>query len=181
MSEDLEECLLYTEFLNVASEAVESIDEDYDDISGFGDDDNETDEYENVEEDYDDPLDELEELEDFDDHHNEADILQCIINMIELEVLLSKNAENKGRKRQRRWGVHPINQMRREHGHFQNLFQEMLVHDHEKFFNYTRMTPERFNHLLELVGPEITKHAPNALPPECRLLITLRYNNFTLM
>lgn len=171
MSTEVQEYLLYTEFLNVAAEAIESIDDEYD-ISDIDDVYEEYDDFEAVEEDYDDPLEE--ESDDFDDYQNDADILQCMMNMIKLEELMTRNVPKRRSKRQRRWGVHPINQMRREHGHFQNLFREMVAHDHEKFFNYTRMTPERFSHLLVLVGPKISKNAPNAIPPECRLLITLR-------
>lgn len=106
--------------------------------------------------------------------NDNGDILQCIINMIELEYMLATDNQQKKPKRKRRWGVHPINQLRMEHGHFNNLYKEMIAHDHEKFFNFTRMSPTRFEHLLSLVGDAITKTAPNALPPKCRLLITLR-------
>lgn len=126
-----------------------------------------------------DVVDHYEELDKFSDSFESfedtpSEILQCIVNMIELEYILNKNVEVKQRKR-RRWGVHPINQLRREYGHFENLCEEMSAHDPEKFFNFTRMTPERFKHLLTLVGPKITKYAPNAIPPKGRLLLTLRY------
>lgn len=42
--------------------------------------------------------------------------------------------------RRRRWGVHPINQLRREHGHFANLISEMQLGDNDKFVNYTRLS-----------------------------------------
>ncbi|KAG4073459.1 hypothetical protein HA402_000683 [Bradysia odoriphaga] len=103
------------------------------------------------------------------------EILQCIINLIELEYMLQDDSPKKRRKGERRWGVHPINQMRQEQGHFNNLFEEMLAHDHDKFFNYTRMEPERFQHLFELIESRITKCAPNAIPAKCRLLLTLRF------
>lgn len=173
-----EEYLLFSEFLNVAGEAISSIDEECDefDITDF----DKISDQESDDVDYNEQLDEQLEFDDVEQMNTDddsqsfvTDILQCIINMIELECMSSKEVPKK--RRDRRWGVHPINQMRREQGHFQNLFKEMLLYDHEKFFNYTRMTPERFEHLLELVGPKITKNAPNAIPPECRLLLTLRY------
>ena len=36
------------------------------------------------------------------------------------------------------------------------LVKEMHENDHESFYKYFRMTPERFDHLL-LVGPMLTK------------------------
>lgn len=93
--------------------------------------------------------------------------------MLEINDALSQ-LERKP-KRVRRWGVHPINQLRQEHGHFEKLFQEMRMHDQEKFFNFTRMTPKIFDDLLSLVGPLITKTSSNAIHPACRLLLTLRY------
>lgn len=153
--DELEEFSLYSEFLKVASESANTNFDEFN-ISDVSD------EEEEVNND--------EEMEDADN-----DILQCIINLIELEYILQDDCPKKRRKGERRWGVHPLNQMRREQGHFHNLFEEMLAHDHEKFFNYTRMTPERFQHLFELIESKITKNAPNAIPAKCRLLITLRY------
>lgn len=109
----------------------------------------------------------------FNNENTSVDIVQCIFNMIELEHVLN-NDDEECKIRCRRWGVHPINQMRREQGHFENLITEMLLYDPEKFFNYTRMSPDRFDYLLALIGPKITKTAPNAIPAKCRLLITLR-------
>lgn len=157
--DDLEELSLYSEFLQLASESVENFvdisndsdvtDQEINDLSYDEDEDN--------------------------DDDTDRDILQCIINLIELEYILQEDSPKQRRKGERRWGVHPLNQLRREQGHFHNLFEEMLAHDHEKFFNYTRMSPERFHHLFELIESKITKYAPNAIPAKCRLLLTLRY------
>lgn len=106
---------------------------------------------------------------------DQSDILQCFINIIELDCILNSNCDDKQlKRRKKRWGVHPINQLRKELGHFENLINEMLIHDHDKFFNYTRMSPEIFDHLLNLIAPKITKSAPNAIPAKFRLLLTLR-------
>lgn len=156
--DELEELSLYSELLKVVSESVS---EDLDEFNSSNVSDQEVDEIINE--------DQTEE----DDSDN--DIMQCIISLIELEHVLQDDCPKKRRKGERRWGVHPLNQMRREQGHFHNLFEEMLVHDHEKFFNYTRMAPERFQHLFELIESKITKDAPNAIPAKCRLLLTLRY------
>lgn len=156
--DELEEFSLYSEFLEVLSESVS---DDLDEFNSSNVSDQEVDEMINE--------DQMEE----DDVDN--DIMQCIMNLIELEHVLQDDCPAKRRKGERRWGVHPLNQMRREQGHFNNLFEEMLLHDHEKFFNYTRMAPERFQHLFELIEWKITKDAPNAIPAKCRLLLTLRY------
>lgn len=162
-----EELSLYTEFLRVASELVAA---EYP---------SDTEEFLN-ESDEDQTMDDEEEIggdreEDKDDEDTCIHIMQCIINLIELEYILQAGNPKIRRKGERRWGVHPLNQMRREQGHFDNLFKEMLAHDHEKFFNFTRMTPERFQHLFELIETKITKTSPNAIPAKCRLLLTLRY------
>lgn len=152
-----EEFSLYTEFLQVASEFV-----DVEDSS-----------------DAEECLNSIEEqtdgaLED-DDDDTSINIMQCIINLIELEYILQAENPEVRRKGEKRWGVHPLNQMRREQGHYDNLFKEMIAHDHEKFFNFARMTPDRFQHLFELIETRITKTSPNAIAPKCRLLLTLRY------
>lgn len=164
--DELKEYLLYSEFLEVMSEAV------------F---DNEDDQYElNISDESDeDDIEDDERMEDDETDRNDIDIMQCIINMIEIEYVLQNECPKKRRKGERRWGVHPLNQMRREQGHFNNLFKEMLVHDHDQFFNYTRMTPERFEHLFGLIETKITKTASNAIPPKCRLLLTLRYFEYS--
>ncbi len=157
---ELDEFSLYTEFLQVASELVTEHCSDTEEFSN-----------EHSEETMDDwTIDDYGE----EDDDTSIDIMQCIVNLIELEYILQAENPKVRRKGERRWGVHPLNQMRREQGHFDNLFKEMLAHDHEKFFNFTRMTPKRFEHLFELIEIKITKSSPNAIPPKCRLLLTLR-------
>lgn len=114
-----------------------------------------------------------------DDDNDNMDILQCFINIIELDCILNLSCDDKQLKRRiKRWGVHPINQLRKELGHFDNLMNEMLMNDHDKFFNYTRMSPKMFEDLLNLVSSKITKSAPNAIPAKFRLLLTLRFKYF---
>ena len=46
------------------------------------------------------------------------------------------------------------------------------------YFRFFRMSPQRFDHLLTLVGPRIRKNDTNfkeAIPPAERLAITLRF------
>ncbi|KAJ6649068.1 Protein ALP1-like, partial [Pseudolycoriella hygida] len=107
---------------------------------------------------------------------NDLDILHSFIHVIELNYIINSTEESRHlKRRKRRWGVHPINQMRKELGHFENLVNEMLIHDHDKFFNFTRMSPNIFDVLLDLISPKITKFAPNAIPSKFRLLLTLRF------
>lgn len=165
--DELKEYSLFSEFLDVATEAIFSSADDLDEFNVSDESDQEWD-FEEIED-----VAIEEPLEDeFDD--TEADIIQCIVNMIQIEHILQNDSLKERRKGERRWGVHPLNQMRREQGHFHHLFEEMLAHDHDEFFNYTRMTPERFDHLFKLIETKITKEASNAIPAKCRLLITLR-------
>ncbi|KAJ6642669.1 Protein ALP1-like [Pseudolycoriella hygida] len=95
--------------------------------------------------------DDLETLETGD---GDVDILQSFVNIIELHCITNCGEEPSKdlKKRKRRWGVHSINQMRKELGHFENLVQEMMIYDHDKFFNYTRMSPAIFDHLLKYLA-----------------------------
>ena len=53
----------------------------------------------------------------------------------------------------------------------------MRENDHESFYKYFRMTPERFDHLLLLVGPMLTKKSLYREPISAgeRLAVTLRF------
>lgn len=169
--DESEEYVLYAEFLELANAAAFGNVDDEDEYNISDESDQEFD-FENIVDVVND-----EQLMDVNDEIDEShiDIMQCIINMIEIEHILQNDFPEERRKSERRWGVHPLNQMRREHGHFHHLFEEMLAHDHDEFFNYTRMTPGRFQHLFELIETRITKKAPNAIPAKCRLLLTLWY------
>lgn len=159
---EISEFELYTEFLEVATAFVLAEDSEVDE-EFFNEESGEH------------GLEEKDDLEEENDDDTSINIMQCIINLIDLEYILQSENPKVRRKGEKRWGVHPLNQLRREQGHFDNLFKEMLTHDHEKFFNFTRMTPERFQHLFEMIEFKITKSSPNAIPPKCRLLLTLRY------
>lgn len=61
-------------------------------------------------------------------------------------------------------------------------FNNGARNDLEWYYNYTRMMPESFNELLNLVEPIIRKQETNfrkPIPPTIRLLITLRYVDLT--
>jgi len=73
----------------------------------------------------------------------------------------------------RRWWVRPINKRKRQ-GFLCNLFREIRLTDHEEFFAYTRLWPEQYKILLELVTPYLRKRS-NRKPfsPHARLAVTL--------
>lgn len=79
-------------------------------------------------------------------------------------------------RRQRRWCVRPINRSREENGEG-FLVEEMRLYDNETHFKYFRMSREKFDKLLHIVGPHITHQRNHRLPivPLQRLAITLRY------
>ena len=80
-------------------------------------------------------------------------------------------------RNQRELWVHPLNADRAlsgEHLKVDRMYSEFPV----KFFEYTRLSPQQFDSLLELVGPEITKQDTTyrlAIPARVRLYVTLRY------
>ena len=72
----------------------------------------------------------------------------------------------------RNWWVHPSNQKRNLTG-----FINELREDPKKFRNFTRISIESFEHVLNLIKFRIQKNNTyfrKSIPPEERLLITLR-------
>ena len=54
----------------------------------------------------------------------------------------------------------------------------MRLSDRDSFYKYFRMTPSRFDHLLSLIGPQITRQHTNFRSPISgaeRLAVTLRF------
>lgn len=77
-------------------------------------------------------------------------------------------------RRSRRWWIRPINRNRNIDGQYGNLFLYMKQHDHEEFFEYTRMYPDKFNELVELLRPLLVKNSiRKPLPVELRVAVTL--------
>nr|CAI5852262.1 unnamed protein product [Callosobruchus analis] len=65
-------------------------------------------------------------------------------------------------------------QERTQKGAFTNLFNHMKTQDHEMFFKYTRMLPEQFGQLLDLLKPKLLKRSRReCLSPELHLAMTL--------
>lgn len=83
------------------------------------------------------------------------------------------------KKYKRRLWCRPINGLRFDQGDFAHLFQD-LKEDSDMFFRYTRMNEDTFNLLLRKLRIHLQKSNWRALPPEQRLIITLRYNNLNL-
>lgn len=82
----------------------------------------------------------------------------------------------KKRRRQRRYGVRPINRCRKELGMYNKFVKAMINQDREYFYNYSRMSPEMFAYLLKLVKPRLTKLKTTKTPISAgqRLIITLQ-------
>jgi hypothetical protein len=73
----------------------------------------------------------------------------------------------------RRWGVHPLNREREEKGYLVNYCENLEAYP-DRFYEYTRMTPEDFNRLFDFVSLRITKFGRKAIPPKLKLFATLR-------
>lgn len=75
----------------------------------------------------------------------------------------------------RRFKTRPMNRKRNEHSVFIKIVEFAEKHDTEQFFKYTRMTPELFHKLLDLVGPFLQKDkTKNPISPKQRLALTLQ-------
>ena len=89
----------------------------------------------------------------------------------------AKEAENARRQQKRDsvW-VRRIFQFRQTRGEYHYLIAEMRLGNSESFYRYFHITPQRFPHMLSLVGPSITRSDTTfrcAISPGERLAITL--------
>ncbi|XP_031345851.1 protein ANTAGONIST OF LIKE HETEROCHROMATIN PROTEIN 1-like isoform X1 [Photinus pyralis] len=92
-----------------------------------------------------------------------------------LSIKLKLKSTKKTRKR-KRFGIHPMLLQRKSQGFYDNLINEIRIHDPYMFFNFTRMSSSSFDKLLSLVGPDIAKKSlRESISPGCRLAITLRF------
>ena len=94
-----------------------------------------------------------------------------------LLLLIRRRRRQRTRKQRRVW-VREIFQTRCTRGEYHSLVNEMRLTDHQSFYKYFHMSPERFAHLLSLVGPAITRQTTTFREPISageRLAITLRY------
>lgn len=68
-----------------------------------------------------------------------------------------EDEEETNKKRKKRTWVHNINIKRKLYGEFHTLFDDLL-RDEAKFFQYFRMTHEKFSNLLNMLRPHIEKN-----------------------
>ena len=66
---------------------------------------------------------------------------------------------------------------RKTKGAFSLFIKDMQLFDHEYFFKFFRMTPTKYEHLLSLIAPAITKSSlrRETIRANARLMVTLRY------
>ena len=72
-------------------------------------------------------------------------------------------------KSNRKYWVHPVNQKRKEQGHFNNLVKE-LEHDEERYRNYFRLNQQQFEYILSNIIIHFIFYIP-----EYFVLINKRY------
>ena len=95
-----------------------------------------------------------------------------------LLILLRRRLNRHGNARKsKRWWIRKIFTERQSKGEFHVLIKEMHLFDHEYFHKQFRMSPDRFECLLSVVAPYITKCSTRreTIGPSERLCITLRY------
>ncbi|XP_073436961.1 uncharacterized protein [Dendrobates tinctorius] len=88
-----------------------------------------------------------------------------------------RTRRSKRRTASKRMWVHPIVQERVDKGHFSRLYQDLRKYP-EKFVHFCRLTIPAFDHLLDLLSPELNYQKTVMRRPisaEERLLITLRF------
>ena len=87
--------------------------------------------------------------------------------------------QKEDKKQKRRFWIRKIfTEERKEVCEWENIFREISNDDRKYYCSYVRMTPERFEHLFNIVGPLIAKQDTNyrkSIPAKKRLVITLRY------
>ena len=71
-------------------------------------------------------------------------------------LLVIKKEQMLSVKRKHRFWVHSIIKRRIEQGAFYNLVRELEL-DRSKYHKYFRMSPEKLEYILGLVGPLITR------------------------
>ena len=92
-----------------------------------------------------------------------------------LLVMLDK-VENKHKGR--RFWVRKIFQERKKYGLYHILTAELRLFDKEYFFRFVRLTPQRFEHLLSLVGPHLqltTTKMREPISSAERLVLRMRF------
>ena len=88
-----------------------------------------------------------------------------------------RRREKNKKRRGRPFWIRPLFADRATNGAYETLVLKMKRVDRQKFFGFVRMSPNRFEHLLELIKPMIMKKnaVRAAIPPDERLAIALRF------
>lgn len=108
----------------------------------------------------------------------EEGLLLLRANVFLLSVLKRQRRQLQGRRKHQYW-IRSIFLQRQKLGDFHTLVKELRTSDREYFFRYMRMSPERFDYLLSLVTPFITKDRCRSRTPisaSARLWLCLRYH-----
>lgn len=95
---------------------------------------------------------------------------------IVVSLIVAEEEEKSRSQRKRRFWIHKINRKRLELGEFHTLFPD-LVEDDCKFFQYFRMTHQKFEELLHVVNTELLRKSTNMrepIGPKERLAVCLR-------
>lgn len=94
-----------------------------------------------------------------------------------IALLISEDEEvSKKKKRKKAMWIHDICKRRHSDSEYNTLF-ENLQRDETKFFQYFRMSCQKFYELLDILRPELLRQNTRfrrAIPPEERLAVCLR-------
>lgn len=92
-------------------------------------------------------------------------------------LLLQHLNEKNSNKYKKRFWVRQIFLDREKKGAFNMLVKDMALFDHEYFFKFFQMTPTKYEDLLKLVAPKLTKDSlrRQVIGPSERLTVTLKY------
>lgn len=104
-----------------------------------------------------------------------------LLKLLLVNIDMCKQQNIKINRNSRRMWIRKCITARVTRGEGSALVQEIRLEDSLWYYNYTRMTPEYFDILLNLVKPFIQKQETNLrqpIPPNICLLITLRYKLF---
>lgn len=91
-------------------------------------------------------------------------------------ALVCDDYEKRKKRKRREYWVHSIFRARLEEGEFHTLFKR-LMNDEKKFYKYFRMSPGKFNILLEIVAVNLQKQNSRfrqCIGPRERLTVFLR-------
>ena len=110
-------------------------------------------------------------------------LTSCFVSVLKKR----KIAKNAVAPRKHKVWVRKLLTERKWKGEYHVLVKEMMLFDHETFYKQFRMSPSRYESLLQMIAPLIIKSSMKreAIHPSERLLITLRAlcsgdSNFTI-